>query len=203
MKSSRFVAVCAITAALVFVLSLIPQSWGIPFLGLLPVLVVVCAFRNLKLSIFAALCAGFTSWVFSYIRPTLVSEFFQTNLLLPIVPRLMAVLLAHCCSVFVYKVSKKNIWCASLSCAIVGSVANTVFVLSSLYMFVPVVSQNNATFWVYFVAVVPTAAIELLLNSVLTLGLSKPVYVAVAKNSQKLNASKQSIYLDNDFKKNV
>lgn len=185
MKSSRFLAVCAITAALIFVLSAIPQGWGMPFLGLVPVLVVIVAFRDLKVSIFASLCAGVVSWLFSYIRPTLVSEYFQTNVFLPIIPRFLAGLLAHYTCVFVYKMSKKNIWYTSISGAIVGSILNTVFVLASLYLFVPVVSENNATFWAYFILIIPTAAIELLLNSVLTLWLGRAVYISVGKEQSQ------------------
>jgi uncharacterized membrane protein len=144
-------------------------------LGLLPVLVVIASFRYIKLTIFASIFAGVVSWWLSFVRPTLVSEYFHSNPLLPIVPRLMAGLIAHCGGMVAYSLSKGNIWTTSCVVGILGSIANTVIVLSSLYIFVPTISSSNATFWAYFVFVVPTASVELVVNCVLTMTISRVV----------------------------
>ncbi|MCL1945128.1 MAG: ECF transporter S component [Firmicutes bacterium] len=175
MKNSRFVAVCGIAAALIFLLSSIPQTWGIPFLGLLPILVVIVGFRDIGLSVFVSVFAGVVSWLFSYVRPTVVSEFFHTNPLLPIFPRFIAGMIAHFASVLTFKITKKNIWATCIVGGAIGSFFNTMLVVCSLYLFVPYVRDNNSTLLAYIVVVLPTAAIELLINSLVVPILVRPI----------------------------
>jgi hypothetical protein len=168
------VAVCGIAAALIFLLSSIPQTWGVPFLGLLPVFVVIVGFRDIKLSIFVSLFVWVVSWIFSYIRPTVVSEFFHTNPLLPILPRLIAGIITHFASITMYTLTK-NIWATCIVGGALGSALNTMLVVFSLYTFVPYVLDNNSTLWAYMVVILPTAAIELLLNALVVPILARPI----------------------------
>ncbi|MDR3021240.1 MAG: hypothetical protein LBU60_00970 [Clostridiales bacterium] len=189
MKQSRLVAVCSIATALIIVLSLIPPSFGLPFFGFIPVLVVISAFRKIKISVYVSLTAGIISWIFAYIRPSVVGLAFQSNPHLAILPRLFAGLVAHYVSVFVFYISKSKIIPTGIFCAIFGSSANTLFVIGAIVIFVPEAYSNFVTTWAYVAFIIPTAILELVMNSIITPVMSRIIVKRMKvelKNTQQI-----------------
>jgi uncharacterized membrane protein len=175
--NTRTVAVCVVTAALITVLSIIPPAWGIPYLGWLPVLVAISVCRDIRVALFAGLCAGFVSWILAYIRPSIVGAVFQTNPLLPIVPRVLAAVLAHyaCVLTYVYMHRRKREYLqahartiSAIACAAVGSMATTVLVLGAIVLFVPAAYANHVSIWAYLTPIIPVAITELVINVAVT-----------------------------------
>jgi len=164
----------ALTVALSLVVSFFP------FVFFVPVLVVV-TLQKWRLSLVCGLLFGVISFVYSFVRVTLVSVYFQANPLLPIVPRVLAVAFAHLSYQGVYAITQKRLpktarALSAVVCAVVGSLTNTVFVMLGLVLFAKGFAYYGALGDAIVVFVGGSALIEVIVNIVLVSPISYALY---------------------------
>lgn len=176
MRRSVILVLCAIVTALSAITAIFPFVFFIPAL-------VAVTLQNRKLTIFCGFIFGLISFIYSYLRPSLVSPFFQSNPLLPIIPRILAALLAHEAYRLIYHISKSRI-AAGVICGLVGSISNTVFVISGLVLFAKDYQYSGISMLLEAIVVLVgiSAAIEIVVN----IGTVASISTALYKN-KKIN----------------
>jgi len=173
-----------------------------PFVFFIPALIGV-TLQNRKISLYCGFIFGLISFAYSYVRPSLVAIYLQTNPLLPMVPRVLAALLAHEAYRLVYYLFKSRI-AAAATCGLVGSISNTILTITGLVLFAKgfAYSGINMLLQAIVVFVGLSALIEIIVN-IFTVA---PISTALYKN-KKINAmifsgkkSNTTVKDDNDTK---
>lgn len=160
---SKYIAVSAITLALVVVLG------AIPFVFLVPLLF-TCVTSKWKMTIVTSLFFGVVSLIYSFMGSTIVSLAFVSAPYIAIVPRIIVGIVAHGSYVLSCKIIKKNsklfkILPISIATTL-GCVTNTGLVVLGLWLFAPNIALGNMTILLYIPTMLLFGLIELIVCNI-------------------------------------
>lgn len=169
--TSKTIAVCAALTALTAV------TGALPFVFLVPLLF-ACVTQNVKISAYMGLVFGVVSFLYSLLGGSVVAAAFVQAPWIAIVPRIAVGFIAHGTFVLCRRLIKEKgkvtrVLPYSIAAA-VGSLANTVLVVTLLLIFMRDTALGDMTVYLYLPTMLINGAIELVVcvSLVPTLALS-------------------------------